>query len=125
MESSVSPEAALLPLLVAGTFWLAIVLVSLIGLWKVFTKAGQPGWAVLIPFYNLYVLLKIVGKPGWWMILFFIPIVGVVIAIMVSLELAKAFGKSAAFGIGLVFLGMIFYPILGFGSATYKGVPSS
>ena len=62
--------------------------------WKVFTKAGQPGWAILIPFYNTYVLLKIVGRPGWWLVLMFIPLVNIVIAIIVAIDLAKSFGKS-------------------------------
>lgn len=106
---------------VIGLLYLAFVVLILAGFWKVFTKAGQPGWASLIPIYNAYILLKIVGKPGWWLLLFLIPIVNIVIAIIVALDLAKAFGKSTAFGIGLVFFGFIFYPILGFGSATYQG----
>ena len=100
---------------------LAIIFVVLAGIWKVYTKAGQPGWASLIPIYNLYILLKIVGKPAWWILLFFIPVVNLVIAIIVAIEIAKAFGKSAGFGVGLAFLGFIFYPILGFGEATYQG----
>jgi hypothetical protein len=105
-------------------FQLAIIAVVIAGVWKVFTKAGQPGWASIIPFYNVYILLKIVGKPGWWLLLFLIPIVNIVIAIIVSLEIAKVFGKGAGFGIGLALLGCVFYPILGFGSATYQGSAS-
>ena len=104
---------------------LAILIVVIAGFWKVFTKAGQPGWASLIPFYNVYILTKIVGKPAWWLLLFFIPLVNVVIAIILALELAKAFGKGTGFGIGLAFLGVIFYPILGFGDATYQGPASA
>jgi hypothetical protein len=90
-------------------------------MWKVFEKAGQPGWGIFIPIYNLYLLLMIAGKPGWWLILYIIPFVNFVIAIIVSIEIAKNFGKDAGFGIGLAFLGIIFYPILAFGSAQYQG----
>ncbi len=100
--------------------YLAIVLVVIAGMWKVFTKAGQPGWGVLIPIYNLYLLTQIAGRPGWWLILMLIPLVNFVIAIILSLDIAKNFGKGAGFGIGLALLGFIFYPILGFGDATYQ-----
>jgi len=100
---------------------LAILIVVVAGMWKVFTKAGQPGWAVLIPIYNIIVLLGIAGKPVWWFLLFFIPLVNLVIALLVSLAVAEKFGKSAGFGIGLWLLGPVFYPILGFGSAQYQG----
>jgi hypothetical protein len=100
---------------------LALAIVVLAGMWKVFTKAGKPGWGVLIPIYNLYLLIKIAGKPGWWLILMFIPIVNVVIGIIVAVAIAKAFGKGVGFALGLIFLGFIFYPILGFGDAQYQG----
>ena len=94
--------------------------------WKLFTKTGQPGWAVLIPFYNLYIYTQIIKRPGWWMLLYFaslIPVVGslvvLVISIMDTLRLSKAFGKSTGFGVGLILLGFIFLPILAFGSADY------
>ena len=103
---------------------LAIVVLIIAGFWKVFTKAGQPGWAAIVPIYNLYILLKIAGKPGWWILLFFIPLVNLIIAILVAIEVAKAFGKGTGFGLGLAFLGFIFYPILGFGDATYRGAPA-
>ncbi len=101
--------------------YLLIGLVVVAGMWKVFSKAGKPGWAVLVPIYNIIVLLDIAGKPAWWFVLFLIPIVNAVVAILVSLAIAERFGKGAGFGIGLAFLGFIFYPILGFGSATYRG----
>jgi len=103
---------------------LAIFILVIVGVWKVFTKAGRPGWASLIPIYNLYVLLKIAGKPGWWILLFLIPLVNVVMMIIVAIEVAKVFGKGTGFGLGLAFLGFIFYPILGFGDATYQGAPA-
>jgi hypothetical protein len=101
---------------------LAIAVVAIIGCWKVFEKAGQPGWAVLIPFFNVYILMKVAGRPGWWLVLYFIPIVNFVVAIIVSLDVAKAFGQSAVFGFFLLFLfGGIGYLILGFGNYQYRG----
>src|SRR5258708_357552 len=99
--------------IVCGLFALAFVLVMIAALWKVFTKAGQPGWAAIIPIYNLVVLLNIVGKPLWWIILFMIPIANIYAIFSVAIALAKSFGKSSGFGIGLVLLGIFFYPILG------------
>jgi hypothetical protein len=104
--------------------WLAIVVLIIAGIWKVFTKAGHPGWAAIIPIYNLYILTKIAGRPWWWLLLFLVPIVSLVIAIILSIDVAKAFGKGTGFGVGLALLGFVFYPMLGFGDATYKGVPS-
>ena len=100
--------------------YLALVVFLLAAMWRVFTKAGQPGWAVLIPFYNIYVMLQIAGKPGWWLLLFFIPIVNLVIAIITVAALAARFGKGAGFVVGLILLPIVFYPILGFGSAQYR-----
>lgn len=100
---------------------LAIAIFFVIVWWKIFTKAGQPGWAILIPFYNLYVMLKVAGKPGWWLILFFIPIVNFIIFILMALGIAQNFGKGAGFAVGIILLGIIFLPILAFGSATYQG----
>lgn len=97
----------------------AIVVFEIAALWQVFVKGGRPGWAAIIPIYNIYVLLKIVGRPGWWLILYIIPIVGFIVWIIVSIDLAKSFGRSSGFAVGLIFLPFIFIPILGFGSATY------
>ena len=113
--------------LFTGTFVimiLALAVLVIAAMWKVFTKAGQPGWAAIVPIYNFVVLLKIVGRPLWWVVLMLIPLVNIVIGIIVYLELAKSFGKGAGFGIGLLLLGVIFFPILGFGSARYLGPPS-
>lgn len=104
-----------------GLVCLAIGLVILIGIWKVFTKAGQPGWACIIPIYNLVILLKIAGKPIWWIILLLIPFVNFIIFILVDIAVAKSFGKGAGFGLGLLFLPFIFFPALGFGDAQYIG----
>jgi Family of unknown function (DUF5684) len=93
--------------------------------WKVFTKAGQPGWASIIPIVNIYFLCKVAGRPGWWLILFLIPCVNFVMFIVIALDVAKRFGKSGGFAVGLIFLPFIFYPILGFGSAQYQGAPAA
>src|SRR6185436_6816575 len=102
-------------------FWLAIIVVVIAGLWKTFEKAGHPGWAAIVPIYNIYILCLIAGKPAWWIILFFIPIVSIVMSLLVSLDVARNFGKGAGFGVGLWLLPMIFYPMLGFGDAQYIG----
>jgi hypothetical protein len=109
-----------------GTFiYFVVIAIMIYSLWKVFTKAGKPGWAAIIPIYNLIVLLEIVHKPLWWFILFLIPIVSLVVAIIVYIELAKAFGKGAGFGIGMAFLPFIFFPILGLGDAKYLGASAA
>jgi len=89
--------------------------------WKIFEKAGKPGWAAIIPIYNVIVLLEVVGRPLWWVILLFIPIVNLVVGFIIALDLSKSFGHDVAFALGLFFLGFIFYPILAFGSDTYRG----
>ena len=101
--------------------WLAAVVLTIVGMWTVFTKAGQPGWASIVPIYNVVVMLEIVGKPTWWVILFFVPIANIVVAILVAIGVANAFGKDSGFGIGLAFLPFVFYPILAFGDAQYGG----
>jgi hypothetical protein len=104
---------------------LLIALLLIVAMWKVFTKAGQPGWASIIPIYNLYIWCKIVGRPGWWIILLLIPFVNIIVGIILCIDMAKSFGKGAGFGIGLALLGIIFWPILGFGSAQYQGPSAS
>jgi hypothetical protein len=100
---------------------IAVLVLLFAGMWKVFQKAGKPGWAAIIPIYNIIILLEITGKPLWWIVLYFIPVVNFVVVVLVCIELAKRFGKGAAFGIGVALLPFIFYPILGFGDATYGG----
>ena len=101
---------------------LIVALLLIVAAWRLFTKAGQPGWAAIIPFYNIYVLLKIVGRPGWWLILLLIPFVNVIVLLVVSIDLAKSFGKVTGFGVvGLWLFSLIGYLILGFGDAQYRG----
>ena len=99
-----------------------VFIIVVIGLWKVFTKAGEPGWAAIIPIYNYYVTLKIVGRPWWWLLLMLIPIVNLIVSIIVAIDLAKSFGKDALYGIILLwFFSVIGFLILGFGDAEYQG----
>jgi hypothetical protein len=105
--------------------WFAFVILMIAALWKVFTKAGQPGWAAIIPIVNTYFLCKVAGRPGWWVILMLIPLVNFIIWIILCIDVAKSFGKGAGFGIGLLLLPIIFFPVLGFGSAQYQGPSAS
>ncbi|UOE50166.1 DUF5684 domain-containing protein [Mucilaginibacter sp. SMC90] len=100
---------------------LIIWVIVVIGSWKVYTKAGKPGWASIIPIYNIIVLLEIIGKPIWWIIMLLIPCANIIFGIWMINLLSKSFGKSEGFTIGLIILPFIFYPVLGFGSATYLG----
>ena len=106
---------------IAAVVYLVFAVVMIAAFWRVFTKAGEPGWACLIPIYNVIVMLKIVGRPWWWLVLMFIPFVNFVIAIVVAIDMARSFGKGVGFGIGLILLTPIFYMILGFGDARYQG----
>lgn len=107
---------------VIGTIiYLAVLIAVIAGLWKAFEKAGQPGWAAIVPIYNMIVMLKIAGKPVWWIVLLIIPFVNFVMIVLIMLALAKSFGKGAGYAMGCVFLGFIFIPMLGFGDAKYIG----
>ena len=99
---------------------IALAVFFIATIWIVFSKAGEPGWACLIPIYNWYVMVRIAGMPWWYFLLLFVPLVNIVISIMIQFGVAKHFGKGVGFGFGLLFLGVIFYPILAFGSARYE-----
>ncbi len=101
--------------------WIALTLSVLAGTWRVFGKAGRPGWASLVPIYNGLVLLKIAGRPSWWLLLLLIPLVGAIALVVVCVDLARSFGKSAEFGLLVAFLPWIGLPMLGFGAASYEG----
>ena len=117
MEDAIGVVGLALYVLIIG-FFIAVG-------WKIYQKAGRPGWVVLVPIYNLYVLMEIVGRPAWWLVLFFLPVVNLVIATIVNIDLAKSFGKDLLYGLGITFLGFIFLPMLAFGSDTYKGPAAS
>lgn len=101
--------------------YLAIIVTVIAGTWKVFTKAGRPGWASLIPIYNVYVMLKLGGNPWWYLLLMMVPIVNLYALGKMHLDLARAFGKGIGYGLGLWILPFIFFPLLGFSDAQYRG----
>lgn len=110
-------------------FMAVIAVFMIVTMWFVFEKAGEPGWAAIIPIYNLLVLLKVAGKPWWWIfgiLVSIIPFVGWILylvwIVLVMHGISKNFGKEAGFTVGLVLLGIVFFPILAFGSAQYAPV---
>jgi hypothetical protein len=119
VEDTYAPSTGL-----SATGWIvvcAVMVFYIASMWKIYTKAGQPGWAAIIPIYNLVVLHQMVGKPVWWVLLYFIPIVNIVISIIVTHALSLSFGKGTGFTLGLIFLGFIFYPVLAWSDAQYLG----
>ncbi len=119
--TSTSSGAATGVSMVIVIIYIAISVFYAITMWRVYEKAGQPGWAVIIPIYNAWVLLKIVGRPGWWIVLLFIPFVNIVFSIIILNDLSKSFGHGGGFTVGLLFLSIIFFPILAFGNSRYLG----
>jgi hypothetical protein len=101
--------------------YLALIVVMIAAMWKMFTKAGKPGWAAISPFYNVIVLLEIVGRPLWWIVLLFIPFVNIVFAVILAHDTSKSFGRGVGTTLLLIFLPFIGYPLLGFGNAAYTG----
>jgi hypothetical protein len=107
--------AAALPGLIIGIF-------AIVCLWRVFGKAGEPGWYAIIPIWNAIVMLKIAGKPWWWIFLFFIPILNIVLFVMAMLGFGRAFGKGGAFSFFLLFCFQIIgIAIIAFDSSRYVG----
>ena len=107
-------------------FFFILFIIALVGfylycMWRLFEKAGRKGWESLVPGHNVVEMFEIVGRPGWWFFLLLIPIADIIIEIMVTFELAKAFGKDSSFGFGLLFLSFIFIPVLALGDAEYQG----
>ncbi|WP_426583827.1 DUF5684 domain-containing protein [Mucilaginibacter sp. R-33] len=120
MENYPSPGLGSIPTVVI-VIYLAIFILTAAAAWKVFVKAGKPGWAVLIPIYNYIVLCEIVGKPIWWFLLMICPCINFIFVIWVANLVSKSFGKSEGFTVGLILLHPIFIMILGFGDAVYLG----
>lgn len=115
--------AAMIPIVI---LYVGLIVLMVASMWKIFEKAGQPGWAAIVPFYNQYILIVEVckEKPIWfWLLL--VPCANIVAAIyvifVIPFKLAEKFGKDAGFAIGLILLGIVFYPMLAFGSAQYQG----
>ncbi len=98
----------------------AVYIAIIVGSWKTHTKAGQPGWAMFIPIYNIYIITKIADKPGWFIFLFLIPLVNIYAIIMIASGISTKFGKGLGYTLGLIFLGPIFFPMLGLGNAQYN-----
>lgn len=104
-----------------GIFLLGIIVFSVITWWKLFEKAGKPGWIAVVPIYSTVVLLEIVGKPTWWIFLLFIPGINLIFGIWTINLLSKSFGKDEGYTIGILLLGIVFLPMLAFGDAQYIG----
>ena len=101
--------------------YLVVGLLLIFSVWKVFAKAGKPGWAAIVPIYNTIVMIEIAGKPLWWFVLFLIPGVNVVFGFILMVALARNFGKGGGYAAGLILLPFVFFPMLAFGSAQYVG----
>ncbi len=108
-------------LAVVVPIYIVVVIVMIVAQWKLFSKAGKPGWASLVPIYNTVVLLEIVGRPTWWILLLLIPCTAPIILVIMAVDLAKSFGKGGGYAVGLILLGIVFFPMLAFGSAQYEG----
>ena len=106
---------------IGGIVWLAVVVVMIVGMWKLFAKAGQPGWAAIVPLYNYIVLFRITGKSAWWILGMMVPLLNIYVGIRLVFNLASVFGRGIGFGFGLLFLFPIFVLILAFGDSVYVG----
>jgi hypothetical protein len=104
---------------------LALMVLVVASFWKIFSKAGKPGWAAIVPIYNVVVYLQVVNRPIWWIILLLIPIVNIVVLIILTNDLAKSFNKGIGWTIGMLLLGVVFYPMLAFGSDPFVGRPAT
>lgn len=97
---------------------MAVSVLLVVSLWKLFTKAGKPGWAAIVPVYNIIIMMEIIGRPTWWTVLYFVPFANIVISIINMIDFAKSFGKSAGYGVLMIFFPYIMYPILAFSTDT-------
>jgi hypothetical protein len=104
--------------------YLAILVAVVAGFWKAFEKAGEPGWAAIVPVYNAYVVIKISGNDWWWLLLFFVPLINLLAVLKISIDVAERFGQGLGFGLGLGLLSFVFWPLLGFGDYQYQGGPA-
>ena len=111
-------QGELNPVLLIIYFTIVVIIVA--SWWKIFTKSGQPGWGALIPIYNMYLILKIAGRPWWFLLLLLVPLVNIFVAVVVTHDVSKSFGKSLGFTLGLIFLPFIFYVILAWSDTTYQ-----
>jgi Family of unknown function (DUF5684) len=106
---------------VSSVLWLGIVVLLIAAYWRIFAKAGRPGWASLVPIYNAVTLLHITGRSGWWILGMCVPLLNIFVFIRLVFELAGSFGRGIGFGFGLLLLSPIFVPVLAFGDSRYVG----
>ncbi len=107
--------------IIFGIIYTAIIVLMIVAKWFIYEKAGQPGWAVIIPIYNTLIMLKIVGKPWWWIFLFMIPFANIVFLVWMTNLLSKSFGHDEGYTVGLLFLPYVFYPLIAFSKDKYIG----
>lgn len=114
--------ATFIPLIIGCCCFFIIFVPLIVGMWKMFEKAGQPGWAALVPLYNLYILItEINGREPLFIVFFFVPLLNIYASVVMNLDLAKSYGKDTMYAIGLILVPFIFIPLLGFGDAQYTG----
>lgn len=123
----VSPAVSAAPLqstdiggLAVPAFQLLLAAAQLAGMWVVFTKAERAGWTALVPIYNFYVMLQIGENAWWWLVLVFVPVINIYALYKIHAGVARSFGQGIGFGLGLTFLGIVFFPLLGFGDYQYR-----
>ncbi|MEO1050547.1 MAG: DUF5684 domain-containing protein [Bacteroidota bacterium] len=99
--------------------YLGVIVLMIASFWKLFERAGKPGWASIIPIYSNIVQLEIIRKPLWWIAMLLIPVVNLIFAIWITNLFVKSFGKSEGFTVGCLLLPFIFWPMLAFGDNPY------
>ncbi len=102
-------------------FWLAVMVLLVVSDWKIFVKAGKPGWAILVPIYNIIVMLQIVKKPLWWIVLLIVPLVNIAVVVIIVYNLVIKFGQPGWHVIPALILGCVYFPYLAFSKAQYNG----
>ena len=99
-------------------FWIlsmALGILKIVSLWKIFKKAGKPGWASIVPIYNIYIMCEIAEKEWWYILLLCVPFVNIYVMIVLYNGMAKKFGKGGGFVVGMILLPVVFFPMLAFG----------
>jgi hypothetical protein len=108
--------AGILMVIIAIVFAISLALgaIMIISMWRLYTKAGRPGWASIVPFYNQIVMIKIIGRPLWWFAMMFVPFANIVFSVMIMLEFVKSYGKDTWFGVASLFFPYVIFPIMAF-----------
>lgn len=123
MSSAVALQSGGTVATVVAVAGVVLFVLPVVGMWKMFEKAGKPGWAALIPVYNLWVLVDVADKEWWWFLVLFIPSANLAAWVIVNVGVADQFGQRAAFGVALSVLFFLLYPVVGFGDYEYEGDP--